>query len=217
MCVRLYLCVCATALALQNMRYSTKNPIQLIFKCALRTRQDIGIHYLSILHMAKKAATIKSNGRPSQEMPRVETMYWRWGRAMGGHAYYSLEATVGQWTMGWAISGSLALAYLKCVPCAIQFPRILQRHLPNSAPLAKTRPRHRHRDRDRRVQHEKKRREMAKAQRSQHPSRSQEAAMHHLHSPMGLGRARTKLSKAPPEGYRRSDEQTADSVRCARV
>lgn len=92
-------------------------------------------------------------------MPRVETMYWRWGRAMGGHAYYSLEATVGQWTMGWAISGSLALAYLKCVPCAIQFPRILQRHLPNSAPLAKTRPRHRHRDRDRRVQHEKKRRQ----------------------------------------------------------
>lgn len=52
-------CVCATALALQNMRCSTKNPIQLIFKCALRTRQDIGIHYLSILHMAKKGSDYK--------------------------------------------------------------------------------------------------------------------------------------------------------------
>lgn len=155
-------CVCATALALQNMRCSTKNPIQLIFKCALRTRQDIGIHYLSILHMAKKGSDYKKQWEAKpRNAESAESWIWsrRWGRPMGGHAYYSLDATVGQWTMGWAIAGSLALAYLKCVPCAIQFPRILQRHLPNSAPLAKTRPRHRHRDRHRRVQHEKKRRQ----------------------------------------------------------
>lgn len=148
-------CVCATAPALENMRCSTKNPIQLIFKCALRTRQDIGIHYLSILHMAKKGSDCKKQWEAKPRNAESCIRAWGWGRAMGGHAYYSLDATVGQWTMGWAIAGCLALAYLKCVPCAIQFPRILQRHLPNSAPLAKTRPRHRHR----RVQQEKKRRQ----------------------------------------------------------
>jgi len=90
------------------------------------------------------------------------------------HAYYSLEMQLLA-NEQWDISDNLALAYLKCVRlrlrCAIQFQRILQRHLPNSAPFSGRNKR--------RVQQTKHWKETTSG------SRSQEATMHHLHSPMG--------------------------------